>query len=408
MKQIFKKSLALLLVVVLGVMLLTSCDNGKTITPEGPTDPEASSGKTEATGLEGKIVIGATGNVTGYDPASGESMRKSANMACDIINSQGGILGKKLEVIIEDDMGGAEGAVNAVNKLIADKNVVAITGLVYSSCALAVEDIVRKGEKPTIVAGSAPAISEFGNPWMFRQRTSDTVQVACAVDFMIRTFEPKKVGCIYTTDDYSASGFKLAEQYFSEQNIEIFADGGNVGDKDFMGQITKMRDAGCDSLFLWANAAELAIIARQMNEIGYKPNVLGGMVMSNSAFIDVVTAEECEGWYTVSEICFDSQVPGFPEFMEEYQSRYGAGNPESSAIIIYGELFLLKDAIERAGSTDPLAIADALRGTKDLQLITGLVTCDENNDLMGSTFIKQLKNKVEHMVEMYSGNILAN
>ena len=94
--------------------------------------------------------------------------------------------------------------------------------------------------------------------------------------------------------------------------------------------------------------------------------------------------------------------------MAEFQRRYGQGNPESSAVIIYGELFLLKDAIERAGSTDPQAIADALRATKDLQLITGLITCDENHDMMGCTFVKQIRDKVEYVSEMYVGNTLAS
>jgi branched-chain amino acid transport system substrate-binding protein len=398
------KSKVLVIVLVVALFLsLAGCGTSKppTIDPENTAPVTGQSGATEP---DGKITLGVTGNVTGYDPSSGEAVKNTVAIMMDQVNSSGGLLGKELAIVVEDDAGSAEDAVNAVSKMLENKDIVMIGGLYYSTCALAVDSIVRDGGKPVIVSGSTPAISDLNNPWMFRLRTNDIIQTTCAMEYLVDLAKPETVGAIYTTDSYSYSGAQVAEEYFKEKNIPFLMDGGSVGDTDFTAQILKMRNAGCEALFLNLNSAEMVVVCRQMHELGYKPTIMAGMCASNSDFIDLVEPEEVAGWYTFSEISFDSDVEGCQEFLNAYEARYGTRNPESAAIIVYGQLQLMLDAIKRAGSTDPEAIQQALEATKEVQVITGLLTCDEKHDLPGCTFIKEINmDKVEEVRGLYIG-----
>lgn len=383
MKKI-KKLLALLTAVLL---ILTACSNST-----GGSD-------------SGTIVLGLSGNLTGYDPASGEAIQNTADLATELINADGGILGKQVEIKVFDDMGTAEGAVNAVSLMLEDDSIVMMGGLVYSSCTLAVDEVVRTGGKPTLVAGSTPSISELNNPWMFRLRTNDNIQTGCAMEFLCDAAQASVVGSIYTTDDYSYGCNAAFEAWCQEKGIQFVSEGGAVGDSDFTAQILKLKDAGCEAVYLGLNAAEMVIVCRQMHELGYHPAVMAGMCASNSDFIDLVEGTEVGGWYTYSEISFDSTVEGCQEFLSEYHKRYGEGNPESSAIIVYGQLQLMVDAITRAGSTDPEAIRTALESTKDVQVITGLLTCEPNHDLPGCTFVKEItEEKIEQDCALFIGH----
>lgn len=369
---------------------------------DGDTE-EASEDQNTADSSE-KIVIGVTGNLTGYDPSSGEAVQNTADLAMELINAEGGILGKELEIRVFDDQGSAEGAVNAVSLMLEDEEICMIGGLVYSTCALAVDEIVENGGKPTIVSGSTPSISDLNNPWMFRLRTDDNVQASCALEYLCEVANPSVIGGLYTTDDYSYGCNVAAENWCKEKGIEFVSAGGAIGDVDFTSQILTLKDAGCEAVYISLNAAEMVIACRQMHELGYDPAVMTGMTASNSAFIDLVEGEEVGGWYTYSEISFDSDVEGCQEFLSEYKSRYGKGNPESSAIIVYGQIQLMMDAITRAGTTEAEALKTALEETKDVQVITGLLTCDEKHDLPGCTFVKEItEDKVEEICALYVG-----
>lgn len=364
----------------------------------------ACSGHTGGAGGSETIVLGLSGNLTGYDPASGEAIQNTAELAAELMNADGGILGKTVKIKVYDDMGTAEGAVNAVSLMLEDESVVMMGGLVYSSCTLAVDEIVRNGGKPTLVSGSTPSISDLNNPWMFRLRTNDNIQTSCAMEFLCEEAGATVVGSIYTTDDYSYGCNAAFEAWCQAKGISFVSEGGAVGDSDFTAQILKLKDAGCEAVYLGLNAAEMVIVCRQMHELGYKPYVMAGMCASNSDFIDLVEGTEVGGWYTYSEISFDSTVEGCQEFLKEYRSRYGEGNPESSAIIVYGQLQLMADAITRAGSTDPEAIHSALESTENVQVITGLLTCETNHDLPGCTFVKEITSeKIEKDCALFVG-----
>lgn len=397
-----KKRIALFLTLVLLLSLVACAGTNTQGNGESAQKDSAHTGDAVA---QDTITLGLTGNLTGYDPASGEAIQKTAELAQDKINADGGILGKKVTIKVFDDLGSAEGAVNAVSRMLEDPNIVIMGGLVYSTCTLAVNEVVANGGKPTLVSGSTPSISDLENPWMFRLRTDDNVQTYCAMDFLCSQAKPSAVGSIYTTDDYSYGGNLACKRYCEENGIKFVSEGGAVGDSDFTSQILKLKDAGCEAVYLNLNAAEMVIVCRQMHELGYTPMVMAGMCASNSDFIDLVEGTEVGGWYTYSEICFDSDVPGCQEFLDEYESRYGTHNPESSAIIVYGQIQLMVDAITRAGSTDPEKIKTALEQTKDTQVITGLLTCEEDHDLPGCTFVKEITaEKVEQVRALYVGN----
>lgn len=140
-------------------------------------------------------------------------------------------------------------------------------------------------------------------------------------------------------------------------------------------------------------------MARQLQELDYHPNVIGGAGLMNKSFLDMVTEEQVNGWYSVGETSLTSTIEGYPEFMAAYVGKYGS-DPESPAICVYAGLQLLKQVIEETGSAASADIAEGLRAIAGCQTIIGSMYCDEKQNMLHNTFIKQLHNKKEELITM--------
>ena len=131
------------------------------------------------------IKIGMLASMTGDKAQQGQYASNSAKMAIEEINAAGGILGRKVEIVTEDDLGTDAGAVNAFNKLASDANIIAMVGPGYSTSCLAIDASVKKAQILTTAQGSNNKLGFLGNPWMYQMRTSDDVQVAVGIKYAV-------------------------------------------------------------------------------------------------------------------------------------------------------------------------------------------------------------------------------
>lgn len=392
----FKKIVSIALAIAMCAMLAACSSGGEApVQPPAADDPgSAAPVNGETSGFDGTILIGVCCDLTGQNSLAGVTIANSAKLAAKQINAQGGILGKEVVLEIVDDQSQADVGINAIQKLCANEDLVAIAGgLIFTGIVLATEDIVEQYNIPTIVGGSSPSIVETGNPWLFRIRVNDAVTNDLTFSYFRDETDFKVWGQVYATTDYGTNRNTIFKSFCTDNNIEYYAVNGNVGDKDWTAQIMDLKKNGCDLVFLDLDVIEQAVVVQQMYDLGYKPQLTGGSLLGSTEFLDVVPPEASEGVIFVGETALDSTVPGFQEFRQAYLDEYGA-EPHSSAICMQPGLWLLKDAIERAGTTDHEAVREALASTVDFKAVTGNLTYDTETgiDMNRSVLFSRIEN----------------
>ena len=376
-KKLFSALLALVM-----VLACTACGGS------GTSGSSAEAGKdAEPSGSE-QILIGVCCDLTGTNSLAGVTIANAVKLAAKQINEQGGILGKEVVLEVVDDQTQADVCINAIQKLCARDDLVAIAGgLIFTGMVLAIEDIVEQYQVPTLVGGSSPSINDTKNPWLFRVRVSDTVTTNLTCAYIDRQGYDTW-GEIYSTSDYGATRNALMTEYCQEHDIPFHAASGNVGDKDWTAQILELKAKNCDVVCLDTDVTEMTIIVQQMASLGYRPQLYMPSTAGSSEFLDVVPTEMSEGAIYVGESALDSTTEGFQEFRQAYLEEYGE-EPHPSAQCMYPTLWILTDAMERADTTsDKEAIRVALTQTDHLQTTLGPMTYDQELGVnMNSTLL---------------------
>lgn len=344
------------------------------------------------------IKIGVDGAITGAAPLTGLRTEQGARMAADEINAAGGVLGRPIELVVVDDGGTTDVAINAINKAISE-NVVAICGPTLSSLGLAVEANAKQAGIPILVGGTSPKlVKDIDNPYLFRIRASDTIQATIAATYARDTLGAKKIGVFHNSDDYGSGAMNVVKEFCEANGMECITEGHNSGDRDLTGQIMKLKGADVDAVIIWAHDAETAIAARQFYELGLDVPVVGSPTISTPQVTEMLEPEWIEGWNCVTDFMPSNDAPHVKAFVEGFEELYGE-TPELYAATYYGAIYLVTDAIERAGSTDGDAICEALRETDNLQGIVGTYKANENQEMVSEAIIGVLKDGKAQFLE---------
>ncbi len=387
------------------VTLLAACGSKQEQTPAGPEvqGEETETGAEEETGEEalpevGETVrIGVTTALTGPSPLNGQRTKEGVTMAQEEINAQGGIGGVPLEIVIEDDGATTSGTMNSVNKLLSS-DISALIGPHMSSNVLAVQEQLKDSRMAFLAGGSSPGLTELGNEFLFRVRPSDSLACKIAVKYLLDEVGAQKIGMIYDTDNWATSAKEVVEAELGSKNIEFICEGYNTGDKDMTGQLAKLKNAGMDALIVWGHDAEIAIIAKQIKEVGIEVPIMGSAGFAMSTVLDLIDPEVSAGILTVSEFTPYSEEEGIQEFVKKYQEKYES-DPDLYSAAYYDCIYLLKDAIERAGSTDPEAIRAALAETKELKGVMSTMTASETGEMIHEMSICEVRDGKAYVIQ---------
>ncbi|MEG2383745.1 MAG: ABC transporter substrate-binding protein, partial [Oscillospiraceae bacterium] len=319
-----------------------------------------------------EILIGVSAAITGSAPLDGERSMQGINMAVEEINAAGGVLGKSLKIIAEDDQNTANIAVNVVNKLVSNEDIVAILGPHRSANAMATEQIMATAKIPFLTGASSPnLVTKVDNSYFFRIRGSDSFVGQIIAKFALEELKAAKVGVIFNNDDYGTGGRDVVVKYLADKGVTpVIVEGHNTDDKDMSGAITKCKDAGVDCLIVYTHDPEAAILARQMNELGLDVPVVGPVTFTLPTFLSLVTAEETKGFYSVADFVSGNPDPAASTFQKNFNTKYSV-DPDLFAAAYYTGVYILADAIERAGAVDREKVQQALLETKDLPSIYG-------------------------------------
>ena len=338
------------------------------------------------------IRVGQFASLTGKEATFGISSDEGTTLAIEEINAAGGVLGKQLKLLTEDTQSKSGEPATVVNKLIARDGVVAVLGEVASSRSLEAADICQDNKVPMISPSSTnPKVTEKGD-YIFRVCFIDPFQGTVMANFATKTLKARKLA-VFTDvkSDYSKGLAKFFKERFVATGGTIVVElDFNGGDKDFKAQLTAIKAAGPDAVFVPGYYTDAALICVQAKQLGLNVPFLGGDGWESEKLVEI-GKDAVEGQYFSTHYHPDVGSEVSKRFVESYRKRWKGKMPDALAACGYDSALVLADAIKRAGSTDTQKIRDALAATKDLQAVTGKITINANRDATKSAVILQVK-----------------
>jgi branched-chain amino acid transport system substrate-binding protein len=326
------------------------------------------------------IVVGHVASMTGDTATFGRSADQGMRMAIEEINVAGGVLGKPIELITEDDRSVTEEARTAAQKLLQRDQVVALLGEVASSRSLAAAPEAQRARVPMISPGSTnPKVTEVGD-YVFRACFIDPFQGAVMARFAVDELHAKRVAILFDfKQDYSVGLADYFRETAQKLGAEIVADERYTsGDIEFRAQLTTIRAAKPDAIFVPGYYTELGLIAKQARELDIDVPLLGGDGWDSEKTIEI-GGDAVEGYFFSTHYAADSDSPRVQAFVTEFTKRYGA-TPDAMAALGYDTARILADALGRAGATDGPALRNAIAATKAFDGVTGKISMDEHRN----------------------------
>ena len=338
------------------------------------------------------LKIGYFGDLTGPTYNFGQSAMNGVLMAAAQINQYGGINNRQIDVVIQDDRGSAEEAARLAGKLIEKDKVVAIIAGGVSGNSRAAAPKAQWSHIPLISPSSTdPAVTQTGD-YIFRACFVDSFQGEVMASFAAEKLKVKKAAILF--DINSAYGRGLTE-YFETSFRKL---GGEIvnkqsytqGDSDFKGQLSSIKAAEPDVIYIPGYYLEVALIAKQARALGLTQPLLGGDGW-DAPELWQLGGDALNGSYISTHYSPDDPSPKIQEFVHEYKQRYQNLVPDAHAALAYDATLLLFDAIKRAGTTDGPQLRDALASTKNFDGVTGLISMDENRNAVKPAVVLKLQ-----------------
>ncbi len=340
------------------------------------------------------IKIGMCAPVTGPAAESGGYAIKGAKLALEAVNRAGGILGKQGELIVEDDQTTNPGIVLAFSKLAAQSDIVGFLGSIRSTQVHAMAPDVIKLGKPVMIGGTDPNLTHMGNPWLFRFRPNDSYSGRVIAEYGVKTLEKKKWAVLHSTDAFGTAGGKALTEALTKLGAPPVLDQGYANQsQDFTPVVLAIKQSGADilgSYFTFEN--DLGIFARQLRQLGVNIPWVGSPSIVNITALKLA-GPALHNTYGVADYAEDSSE-GSKAFGKVYRDAVKVA-PDNQSSWTFDAVSVLAAAINKAGSTDPGKIREAILATRKFAGAEGEYNFDQNGDgLHGYNIVKNDKGKI--------------
>lgn len=337
------------------------------------------------------IKIGEFASLTGKEATYGQAAHKGTLFAIEEINAAGGLLGRKVELVFEDDQSKAGESATIAKKLISRDKVIALLGEITSGRTLEAAPIAQNARIPLVSPGAtAPEVTSKGD-YIFRACFVDSFQGAVMAKFARHSLKLQQVAMLSSASSAQSVGLaRIFRQRFAD-------DGGQVvleqkysdGDKDFRAQLTAIRAAGVEGVFVPGYYAEAALICKQARDLGLTIPLFGIDGWESSELISI-GGKAVEGSYFSTHFSAQSTDAAVVSFNERFAKRWNTSSDALSALG-YDSAMLLADAIKRAGTTESAKLRAALAATKDFHGVTGTISLDAQRNATKSAVVLQVK-----------------
>lgn len=339
-----------------------------------------------------KVRIGVFMSLTGDTANFGISSTNGIKMAADEVNATGGINGKQIELLVQDDRSDASEAATIVTKFVTQDQVHAILGEVASSRSIAAAPIAQNARIPMLTPSSTnPEVTRKGD-YIFRSCFIDPVQGAAIAQFAARTLNAKRGALMVDRkNDYSTGLEKVINEVFTRLGGQIVVTQSyQAADQDFNAQITSIKGANPDVIFVPGYYGDVGLFAKQARDKGITVPIVGGDGWDSPSLYQIGGAA-LNGCYFSNHYSPDDADPLVQKFVNDYKSRFGTV-PDALAATAYDAALIMFDAIKRANSLDGAAIRNALAATKEFPGVTGKVTFNENRDAVKPIVMIKIEN----------------
>ena len=347
------------------------------------------------------VKVGVVGPHVGPIAWLGEFQKKGVNLAADDINASGGILGQKVELVFGNDSASPATSVATVKKLIYSDKVCAIIGPINSSCAIAAGPVATEAKVPIFSDTLSPKVTEARSPYVLRTRATDEYNFEGVIDYLVNNRKYKKFAVIHDQTDFGMSGKEIILGHLSRFNIKpLLIEAVNVEDKDFSGQLLKVKNSGAECMIVNTLAVTVGLMNKQKIQLGMDKIVLAGaMGIANIYFPRASGAIEnpknIEGViFSALTSCGSTEDPKTSEFCSKFKAKYGE-EPDTSGMegADYDGLYIIKTAIEKAKSLDPAEIAKAVK-TFNYHGACGTYRFNERGDSLFSVDVEMFGDKL--------------
>jgi len=337
------------------------------------------------------IVIGNVMPLTGEIATFGQSANNGVKLAIDEANAAGGIKGRPLEIQVYDTVGKPEEAAVAATRAINQRKAMVLIGELGSSGSLALAPIAEAHKVPAISpASTSPKVTKDGTrtrPYMFRVCFIDPFQGTVMAKFARQNLQAKHAAIIRDVgNDYSMGLADYFAKTFKELGGEIVVDVSyKGGDQDFKAQVTKVKFASPDLVYVPGYYTDVALIGRQAREIGLTAPLAGGDGWDSAKLYEIAQGA-LDGSFFSNHYSTENPSTVVQQFAKKYQAAYQAA-PDAFAALGYDAALLALDAMRRAGELTPRAVRDAIENTATLHGVTGTMRFDADHNAVKSAVI---------------------
>ncbi len=348
----------------------------------------------------GRFTVGEFASLTGKEATFGQSSHEGTLLKIEEINAAGGLLGRQIDLVTDDDGSKAGEATTLAKKLIFRDHAVALLGEVASGRSLDAAPICQAQKIPMVSPASTnPAVTRMGD-YIFRVCFIDPFQGRAMAKFAREKLGMKRVAVLAcATSPYSAG----LSQYFQER---FQSDGGEIalvekysdGDKDFKAQLTAIKGAGVGGIFVPGYYSEVGLICAQARELGIGVPLMGGDGWESPHLVEI-GGSAVNGCYYSTHYSPENSSPVVAEFIRKFKARWDGEVPDAMAALGYDSAGVLTDAIKRAGTTEPAALRAALAATRDFPGVTGNTTLDPDRNATKPAVVIKVENGQFHFLQ---------
>lgn len=343
-----------------------------------------------------EIKIGGNFELTGGIANYGKQTMNGVQLAIKEANAAGGVLGKQIKLVVADNKSEPSEATNAATKLITQDKVSLIIGPVTSSSVLATLQVGQDNKIPIVTptATSTKVTVDNGKvrPYAFRSCFIDPFQGTVMANFASKSLKAK-TAVIYvdSSSDYSKGLSEAFEaQFVKNGGVVVGKEAFLQKDQDFKSTLTKIKVLNADTIFIPAYYEEVGKIVKQARELGITVPMIGTDGWDDPKVVEFAGVEALNNTFFSNHYSVQDTDPRIQKFVAAYKAEYGQ-EPNALAALGYDGALMVIDAIKRANSTEPAKVRDALEQTKDLQVVTGIITLDGDHNPIKSGVVIEMK-----------------
>ena len=338
--------------------------------------------------------------LSGTGATSGTNFDYGVKLAVKEINAAGGILGRKVEYTSSDTQSAPQTAKALAQKAV-DEGAYVVMGPVFSGSILVSMAETRRAEIPNFTGGEGAAITQQGNPYIFRTSFTQATAMPKVARYIKDTVKAKTIAMVWVNNDFGKGGRDTMMKALEAQGIKVAADiSTDPGQVDFSGAVLKVKQSNADAVFVYTNEEESARALRELKKQGYDKPIIGETTLTSQKVIELA-GDAANGAVAHVGLTADAPQPTIKAFDERFQKEYKY-KTDHNGLKGYSAMYVVKAVTEKIGKFDPKAFAAAMHGVtlsvKDYPGVLLDVTFDQNGDLDRESFMTKVVNGKQQVV----------